>query len=174
MGLSIAISGGIVTFSIIYVMMSFPAILDGTAKLSTSSEQMSNTLNTIMHTNISISGLANTHDNATATFSVTNTGNTILWNYKEFDTIITYQANTIGTPTLTEVLQYNNNCGTLVSDQWCIQSITNDLIHPGMLDPKEIANIHAKLQNPTNLGGTLTLNFGTDNGVMDTSSVRIV
>ncbi|MDR3781767.1 MAG: hypothetical protein P4K92_00445 [Candidatus Nitrosotalea sp.] len=173
MGLSIAISGGIVTFSIIYVMMSFPAILDGTAKLSTSSEQMSNTLNTIMHTNISISGLANTHDNATATFSVTNTGNIILWNYKEFDTIITYQANTVGTPTLTEVLHYNNNCGTLVSDQWCIQSITNDLIHPGILDPKEIANIHAKLQNPTNLGGTLTLNFGTDNGVMDTSSVRI-
>jgi len=173
MGLSIAISGGIVTFSIIYVMMSFPAILDGTAKLSTSSEQMSNTLNTIMHTNISISGLANTHDNATATFSVTNTGNIILWNYKEFDTIITYQSNTVGTPTLTEVLHYNNNCGALVSDQWCIQSITNDLIHPGILDPKEIANIHAKLQNPTNLGGTLTLNFGTDNGVMDTSSVRI-
>ena len=173
MGLSMAISGGIVTFSIIYVMMSFPAILDGTAKLSTSSEQMSNTLNIIMHTNISISGLASTHDTDLATFAVTNTGNIILWNYKEFDTIITYQANTVGFPTLTEVLHYNNNCGALVSDQWCIQSITNDLIHPGILDPKEIANIHAKLQNPTNLGGTLTLNFGTDNGVMDTSSVRI-
>jgi archaeal flagellar protein FlaF len=172
MGLSIAISGGIVTFAIIYVMMSFPAILDGTAKLSASSEQMSNTLNTRMHTNISISGLANSHDTDLATFSVTNTGNTILWNFKEFDAIITYQSNAGGNPTFTEVLHYNNNCGALSSDQWCIQSISNDLIHPGILDPKEIANIHAKLQNPTNLGGTLTLNFGTDNGITDSSSVR--
>lgn len=172
MGLSIAISGGIITFAIIYVMMSFPAILDGTAKLSTSSQQMSNTLNTIMHTNISISSLTNSHDVDLATFSVANTGNTILWNFKEFDAIITYQANTVGTPTLTEVLHYANNCGTLSSGQWCIQSISNDLIHPGILDPKEIANIHAKLQNPTNLNSTLTLNFGTDNGVTDTSSVR--
>ena len=174
MGLSIAISGGIITFAIIYVMMSFPAILDGTAKLSTSSQQMSNTLNTIMHTNISISSLANSHDADLATFSVTNTGNTILWNFKEFDVIITYEANTGGTPTLTEALHYANSCDSLVSGQWCIQSISNDLIHPGILDPKEIGNIHAKLQNPTNQNSTLTLNFGTDNGVMDTSSVRIV
>lgn len=172
MGLSIAISGGIITFAIIYVMMSFPAILDGTAKLSTSSQQMSNTLNTIMHTNISISSLANSHNTDLATFSVTDTGNTILWNFKEFDVIITYQANIAGTPTLTEVLHYANSCSALVTDQWCIQSISNDLIHPGILDPKEIANIHAMLQNPTNLNSTLTLNFGTDNGVIDTSSVR--
>ena len=173
MGLSIAISGGIVTFSIVYAMMSFPAILDDTAKISMSSAQMSSTLNAIMHTNISISGLQNTHGTDPATFSVTNTGNTILWNYKEFDVIITYQANIGGTPTLTEVLHYTNNCASLTSDQWCIQSITNDLTHPGILDPKEIANIQAKLQNPTNQDGTLTLNFGTDNGVMDTSSVKI-
>lgn len=173
MGLSVAISGGIITFAIIYVMMSFPAILDGTAKLSTSSEQMSNTLNTIMHTNISISSPVNSHGTDLVTFSASNTGNTILWNFKEFDVIITYQANTIGTPTLTEALQYSNNCDILASGQWCIQSITNDLIHPGILDPKEISNIHAKLQNPTNLNSTLTLSFGTDNGVMDNSSVRI-
>jgi flagellar protein FlaF len=173
MGLSVAISGGIVTFSIVYAMMSFPAILDDTAKISMSSSQMSSILNSIMHTNISISSLQNTHDTKLATFSVTNTGNTILWNYKEFDVIITYQANTVGTPTLNEVLHYANTCGSLASDQWCIQSITNDLIHPGILDPKETFNIQAKLQNPTNLDGTLTLNFGTDNGVIDTNSVRI-
>jgi archaeal flagellar protein FlaF len=172
MGLSIAISGGIITFAIIYVMMSFPVILDGTAKLSTSSQQMSSTLNTIMHTNVSISGLVNSHDTDLATFSVTNTGNTILWNFKEFDAIITYKANTGGTPTLTEALAYTNSCDSLASGQWCIQNISNDLIHPGMLDPKEIANIHARLQNPTDQNSTLTLNFGTDNGVMDTSSVR--
>ena len=137
MGLSIAISGGIVTFSIIYVMMSFPAILDDTAKLSTSSAQMSNTLNAIMHTNIEISNLQNEHDTETTTFSVNNTGNTILWNYKEFDVIITYQTNIGGPPaTLTEVLNYANSCTALASDHWCIQSITNDLIHPGILESK--------------------------------------
>jgi archaellum component FlaF (FlaF/FlaG flagellin family) len=172
-GLSIAISGCIVTFSIVYVMMTFPAIVDETTKISTSSAQMSSTLNAIMHTNIEISNLQNAHDDDTTTFSVNNTGNTILWNYKEFDVIITYQANTEATPKLTEVLNYANSCTALASDHWCIQSITNDLIHPGMLDPKETANIQAKLQNPTNQGGTLTLNFGTDNGVMDTRSVKI-
>lgn len=169
MGLSVAISGGIVTFTIIYVMMTFPTILDDTTKISMSSTQMSSTLNSIMHTNLNISSLANTSGTNIVTFSVTNTGNTILWNYKEFDTIITYQAS--ATEKYTEVLHYNSNCGTLTSDQWCIQSISNDLTHPGILDPKEIANVHTELQHPTFLGGTLTLNFGTDNGVMDTSSV---
>jgi hypothetical protein len=171
-GLSIAISGGIVTFAIIYVMMSFPTILDDTAKLSTSSQQMSSTLNNIMHTNIKISSLQNAHDSNTVTFSVNNTGNTILWNYKAFDAIISYQADTGGTPKFTEVLSYVTSCTGLASGQWCVQSITNDLIHPGLLDPKETANIEAKLQNPTYLGGVVTLNFGTDNGVMDTMSER--
>ncbi|MFZ0184316.1 MAG: hypothetical protein WBV92_06665 [Nitrosotalea sp.] len=173
MGLSIAISGCIVTFSIVYAMMSFPAIIDDTTKISTSSVQMSNTLNAIMHTNIEISNLQNAHNNDTVTFSVTNTGNTILWNYKQFDVIITYQPNTEASPKLTEVLHYTNSCTALASDYWCIQSITNDLIHPGLLDPKEIANVQANLQNQTNQTSTLTLNFGTDNGVMDTSSVKI-
>jgi hypothetical protein len=172
-GLSIAISGGIVTFTIVYAMMSFPAILDDTTKVSTSSAQMSSTLNSILHTNISVSSLQSIHNSTTVNFSVDNTGNTILWNYNKFDAIITYQANTGGTPTLTEVLQYANSCVGLSSDKWCIQSITNDLEHPGILDPKETLNIEAKLQNPTNLDGILTANIGTDNGVLSTSSVRI-
>jgi Conserved flagellar protein F, immunoglobulin-like domain len=169
LGLSIAISGGIVTFTIIYVMMTFPTILDDTTKISMSSTQMSSTLNSIMHTNLNVSSLANISGTNTVTFSVTNTGNTILWNYKEFDTIVTYQANI--DEKYTEVLHYNSNCGTLTSGQWCIQSISNDLTHPGILDPKEKANVLAELQHSTFLGGTFTLNFGTDNGVMDTSSV---
>ena len=172
MGLSIAISGGIVTFTIVYAMMSFPAILDDTTKVSASSTQMSSTLNSILHTNINVSNLQSIHNSTTINFSVNNTGSTILWNYNKFDAIVTYQANTGGTPTLTEVLQYANSCASLVSDKWCIQSITNDLVHPGILDPKETLNIEANLQNPTNLGGIVTVNMGTDNGVLSTSSVR--
>ncbi|HEX5456846.1 MAG TPA: hypothetical protein VFX64_00495 [Candidatus Nitrosotalea sp.] len=171
MGLSIAISGGIVTFTIVYAMMSFPAILDDTTKVSTSSAQMSSTLNSILHTNITISNLQSIHNSTTVNFSVNNTGNTILWNYNKFDAIVTYQANSGST--LTEVLQYANSCAALSSDKWCIQSITNDLEHPGILDPKETLNIEADLQNPTNLNGILTVNIGTDNGVLSTSSVRI-
>ncbi|MGI0066161.1 MAG: hypothetical protein ACREA5_07340 [Nitrosotalea sp.] len=173
MGLSIAIAGGIVTFTIVYAMMSFPAILDDTTKVSTSSTQMSSTLNSILHTNINLLNLQNVSGNSTANFSIENTGNTILWNYNKFDAIITYQANTIGTPTLTEILQYANSCTSLASDHWCIQSITNDFTHPGILDPKETLNIKAKLQNPTNSGSILTANMGTDNGIISTSSVRI-
>lgn len=174
MGLSIAISGGIVTFTIVYAMMSFPAILDDTTKVSTSSAQMSDTLDLILHTNINLSNLQNTSGNSTVNFSIDNTGNTILWNYNKFDAIVTYQANMTGTPTtLTEVLQYTNSCTALASDHWCIQSITDDFTHPGILDPKETLNVKAKLQNPTNSDSTLTANMGTDNGVLSTSSVRV-
>ncbi|MDE1770335.1 MAG: hypothetical protein KGI28_07280 [Thaumarchaeota archaeon] len=171
MGLSVAIAGGIVIFTIVYAMMSFPAILDDATKVSMSSAQMSNTLNSILHTNISISTLADSHGSSPVSFSVINTGNTILWNYNNFDVIITYQA--IGGATVTEPLQYSSSCIGLANGKWCITDITNDLVHHGMLDPKETANIQAQLSQSTNLGGTLTLNFGTDNGVVATDSVTI-
>ena len=173
MGLSIAISGAIMVFTMIYVMMSFPSLLDDTANVSRSSSEMSNTLNYILHTNIRISNLVDEHGTTPATFSVTNTGNTILWNYKKFDVIITYQQNGGGNSILTEALQYSSSCSGLGTDQWCISSITNDLTHPGMLDPNEIVNIQAKVLQSTLTNGNFILNFGTDNGILDTNSVKI-
>ncbi|MDE1840246.1 MAG: hypothetical protein KGI09_00010 [Thaumarchaeota archaeon] len=174
MGLSIAISGGIVTFTIVYAMMSFPAILDDTAKISRSSSEMSNTLDEIIHTNISISNVIDTAATATATFSITNTGNTILWNYQQFDAIASYPPPLPGNR-VTSVLQYSSSCVGLTAGQWCINSITNDLNHPGLLDPGETANIKMILSNQAiTSGGTFTINFGTDNGVIDTSSVTII
>jgi archaeal flagellar protein FlaF len=173
MGLSIAISGAIMVFTMIYVMMSFPSLLDDTANVSRSSSEMSNTLNYILHTNIRISNLVDIHGTNPATFSVTNTGNTILWNYQKFDVIVTYQQNGGGNPILTEVLQYSSSCAGLTADHWCISSITNDLTHPGMLDPNESANIQAEVLQSTLTNGNFILNFGTDNGILDTNSVKI-
>jgi len=173
LGLSIAISGAIMVFTMIYVMMSFPSLLDDTANVSRSSSEMSNTLNYILHTNIQISNLTDMHGINPATLSVTNTGNTILWNYQKFDVIVTYQQNGGGNPILTEVIQYSNNCTGLAVDHWCVSSITNDFTHPKMLDPGEIANIQVKVLQSTLQNGNFILNFGTDNGIMSTSSVKI-
>lgn len=172
MGLSIAITGGIVTFSIVYAMMSFPIIVDSTTKLSMSSTQMSSILDTIMHTSIDISNLNAPSNASLVTFSANNTGTTMLWNYNQFDVIITYQSSIAGNPTLTEVLQYATSCASLSSDHWCINSITKDFAHPGMLDPKEFMNIKAQLTQSLHLGGVVTVNFGTDNGILATSSVK--
>jgi len=87
MGLSIAISGGIVTFSIVYAMMSFPAIIDDTAKISESESETANNQFARMQTNINISNLQDQNGNSPATFQVTNTGNTLLWNYDDFDVL---------------------------------------------------------------------------------------
>ncbi len=180
MGLSIAISGGIVTFSIVYAMMSFPAIIDDTTKVSTSESQMANNQFLRLQTNINISNLQDQNGNNPATFLVTNTGNTVLWNYDDFDTIITYQEN--GTvvqqlsgihPTVTETLKYVKDCSGLALDQWCISDIQNDNIHPGLLDPDEIATIEAQPANTTKQGGIFTVEFGTDNGFTTTESVKI-
>lgn len=169
MGLSVAIAGGIVIFTIVYAMMSFPAILDDATKVSMASSQMSNTVSAILHTNLSVQTLANIHGTNTVRTSVTNTGNTILWNYNKFDVIVTYQA--VGGATVTEPLQYTNSCAGIANGQWCINSITNDLVHQGMLDPKETANIQAQLSQLTNLNAIVTLNFGTDNGIVTSDSV---
>lgn len=172
MGVSIAVSGGIVTFTMIYVMMSFPALLDDTAKVSRSSSEMSNTLNNMMHTNISMSDLQDSASVATATFKISNNGTTILWNYQKFDVIATYPS-LLGSQT-TSVLQYASSCSGLLPGHWCIQSITSDLVHPGLLDPRETANIKASLSNHTiAAGGTITMNFGTDNGIVASNSAVI-
>ncbi|MEO9306913.1 MAG: hypothetical protein ABI342_01215 [Nitrososphaera sp.] len=172
MGLSAAISGGIMIFTMIYVMMSFPTLLDDTAKVSRSSSDMSNTLNDIMHTNINISNLQDkSGEPSIVTFSIINSGNTILWDYNKFDVIVTYPPTSIGNQ-VTSVLQYSNNCSALLTDQWCISNISNDLIHPGILDPGETANIQAQLSS-TVKGGIITMNFVTDNGIVTSSSVTI-
>lgn len=180
MGLSIAISGGIVTFSIVYAMMSFPAIVDDTTKISSSESQMENKQFQRMQTNISISNLKDTSGSGPATFQITNTGNTVLWDYGKFDMIVTYQEN--GTlvqqllgihPTVTEVMSYTQSCSGLGSDQWCISQIQNDNIHPGLLDPSEVANIDAQPSSITKKGGVFTVTFGTDSGVTASNSVII-
>ena len=180
MGLSIAISGGIVTFSIIYAMMSFTTVVDDSTKISTSQSQMSNNLFSRLQTNISISDLQDQNGNSPAIFHITNTGNTVLWNYNDFDLIITYQENEtlvqqlLGIhPIVTESLSYVDSCTGLGSDRWCISQIQNDNIHPGLLDPNEIANIEAQPANSTKKGGVFTVEFGTDNGVTTSNSVII-
>jgi hypothetical protein len=156
----------------IYVMMSFPALLDDTAKVSRSSSEMSNTLNNIIHTNISMSSLQDSSTFGTSTFKISNNGTTILWDYQNFDVIATYPS-LVGNQ-ITSTLQYSTTCSGLLPGYWCIQSITNDLVHPGLLDPKETANIKVALANQSiTPGGTLTMNFGTDNGIVASSSVII-
>ncbi|MDE2590398.1 MAG: hypothetical protein KGL95_12135 [Patescibacteria group bacterium] len=173
MGLSIAISGGIVTFSIVYAMMSFTTVVDDSTKISTSQSEMSNILFSRLQTNIVISNLQDSGGTSPASFRITNTGNTLLWNYNNFDVIITYQENATNYPILTETLKYTNSCSSLTAGQWCIPQIQNDYIHPGMLDPGKIATINVHPSNPTASGGTFTAEFGTDNGVSTYSSVKI-
>ena len=173
MGLSIAIAGGIVTFSIVYAMMSFTTILDDSTKISTSQSQMSNNLFSRMQTNIVISDLQDNGGTNPASFKITNTGNTMLWNYNNFDVIITYQENATNYPILTETLKYANSCSGLAAGHWCISQIQNDYIHPGLLDPGKIATINVQPTNPTATGGAFTAEFGTDNGVSTYNSVRI-
>lgn len=180
MGLSVAIAGGIVTFSIVYAMMSFTTVLDDSTKISTSQSQMSNNLFSRIQTNVSISNLQDQSGAGPATFQITNTGNTVLWNYNSFDVIITYQEN--GTlvqqllgvhPIVTETAQYANTCTGLAADKWCISQIQNDNTHPGLLDHGEVATIEVQPTNTTKKGGVFTAEFGTDNGVTTSNSVTI-
>ncbi len=168
------------TFSIIYAMMSFSSVVNSATEMGTSDSQMGNSLFQRLQTNISMSTLQDQSGTSPATFQITNTGNTVLWNYNDFDVLITYQEN--GTllqqlagihPIVTEKLGYSSSCTPLLPDNWCISQIQNDNIHPGLLDPKEIADIEAQPANVTKSGGTFSVVFSTDNGVTSSQSVII-
>ncbi|MDE1861586.1 MAG: hypothetical protein KGI33_01610 [Thaumarchaeota archaeon] len=178
MGLSVAISGGIVTFAIIYAMVSFSSEVGDSAKVGTSQAQMANNMFQRLQTDVTMSNLTAQNTVGPATFQITNTGNTLLWNYDNFDVIITYQEN--GTlaqqllgqhPTVTEALTYSPTCASLMADRWCISSIQNDYVHKGLIDPGEVANVEVQPANVPWKASTFTAEFGTDNGVTTSESV---
>lgn len=169
MGLSIAIAGAIVMFSLVYAMMSFPAIIDDTTKISKASTDIATLENSRAQTNLSISSI----DSAlldTVDFTVSDSGNAKLWNFKHFDVIVTYDGGIVTKTIYTDNLSYKSTC-TGAAGTWCINQITGDSIDPGILNTGESAKIQATLDNnlfATNK--TVSIIITTDNGITATKS----
>ncbi len=93
MGLSNALSGGIILFGITYVIFTFAGLTDTATSFSETSSQVSNLENEILKTSISVTIESDPGADQTFSFDITNTNLEKLWEFDKFDVIITYDSN---------------------------------------------------------------------------------
>lgn len=171
MGLSIAIAGGIMAFALMYVITSFGIVSDNSMKVSYASSSRLNIDDSSSKTNINVVSIDGASSNI-VNFTITNNGNTKLWNYDKFTVIVTYDANISGSKiTKTDQLTYEKTC-TSTQRKWCNLQFINDLQDPGILNSGESLQIKSKLLNSVYSTNKLVrVVIATDNGVISSKSV---
>lgn len=171
MGLSNAISGGIVMVTMVLVILSMPFLLDSTLVVQDAATEISELETKISQTNISTSSLVGNLGSNLITFILHNDDSEKLWNFEKFSLLITFDGDTSGR--LTESLAYNGVCsGSPPSGFWCYDSISPDILDPGILNENEFMNIKATVsENLTS--GILLVVVSTDNGVTTTISAAV-
>jgi len=109
MGLSVAIAGGIILSVLMLVMMSITGLAGNIFSIGETSSKVFDLENTILKTNTKIQELSAFSGSNVVNFDLLNEGNEKLWDYDNFNVIITYDAYTGGaSPTrLTEHFTYD-------------------------------------------------------------------
>ena len=168
MGLSFAISAGIVMMVVFYVMLTIPGLVDDTISLSGAATEASQLEKSIANTDIDIPTISMTAGLDTLDFSLTSEGSQKLWNYEKFNVFVTYNGTTSGQ--VTDSLTYAGDCsGPPISGYWCKQSIVNDVLDPDILNEGEQMVINAKLNEIVAAGIGIVV-LVTDIGVFSTIS----
>jgi len=171
LGLSNVVSGGIILIVLVLAIMTMPKLLDSTISLQDASTRISHVEDVISKTSISLDTLvAPTTNKNEITFSVNNVGEEKLWNFAKFNVITTYYNST---NQYTQSLTYAGTCGGQpAKGKWCINSISNDILDPDILNYGEILNVKSSVTNNIN-SGTLIVVVGTDNGITATISTSV-
>ncbi|CAE6491815.1 MAG: hypothetical protein QXE84_03730 [Candidatus Nitrosotenuis sp.] len=166
MGLSVAIAGGIVMFSMIYVMLTLPNMIDQTISINKASSEIAEIENSILKTNMAMSSFTVTDAaNGYVQFEIENLGTEKMWNFTNFDVLVTYQINS--SPwNRTESLTYSEECNPLpASGNWCRQSISNDNIDPKILNNGETLTARGRVSQTID-SGLATAVVSSNNGVV--------
>ena len=169
MGLSNAISGGIIMFGITYVIFAFGGMTDNAVSFSETSSQVSNLENEILKTSISVAIESNPGADQTFNFDITNTNQEKLWDFEKFDIIITYDSNG---QTYTQAMIYVSNCSP-DDGEWCIETWTNDILDPEILNYGEIITVGVKVDNNIESGKNLIVVVSTPNGIVATDTTIV-
>jgi len=166
MGLSVAITGGIVMFSLVYILLMLPGVVDQTTSVTKASSTISDVENSILKTNIALSAFSATSSSTTMDFTLSSSGTEKLWEYNKFSLIITYPI--AGNTNQTESFTYQSGaCASPPAGKWCIVSITGDSFDPNILNTNEALN--GRATSSTSLDtGTAYATISTDKGVTAT------
>lgn len=105
MGLSIVISGAIIFVALMYTLMNIPNVFDSILSVEEVSSEISVLEDSISQTEIRIDSIDADIGSNKVNFTLVNDGNEKLWNYDDFDVLITYDADIAGVKTrITEEL----------------------------------------------------------------------
>ena len=108
MGLSIAISGGITATALVIILGIIFAISYQINTQSLANTEAFEIQNSLLKTNMDIKSISGLSGDAVVNFVLFNNGSTKLWNFDEFDMLITYDANIGGIKTrVTESFTFN-------------------------------------------------------------------
>jgi hypothetical protein len=169
MGLSIAISGGIIMIGMTYLLFSLFGITNNIVKVSDSSFEKIDLENEIKKTSISIISITTSGTSSSFSFNVQNDDLQKLWEFDKFDVIVTYDSNST---TYTEYLIYQSSCPA-ITDTWCINTFNSDVVDPEILNQYENMQIDAQVANSLKNNGNLIVTISTQNGVVATRTVVV-
>jgi len=165
MGLSVAISGGIVLTVIMLILLSMPGLVDKMFSIGDVTSQVAQFEKSISDTDISLETLfafPPSGPSPLVNFTLNNDDTEKLWNFDDFDVIIEYES---ASGDELEELSFGGKCqGSLPSvGEWCIEGISGDFLDEGILNDGESAEIWTRVsQNLASDNARVTVS--TDNG----------
>jgi len=154
--------------------MFVPVIMEKISQLSNVIYERSEAEENVSKTRISITSIVAVGNDRDFIFFLANNGTTKLWDFKNFDVIVTYdQQNPKDTITFQPSYR-SGNCGGSNSE-WCIQQFIDDYLDPEILNPEEGVEIFVDLPSTKridNTGGKVRVIISTDTGVVATKAVK--
>jgi len=163
MGLSVAISGGIILTVFVLILLSLPGFVDKMFSLGDISSQVSAFDLKIANTDISLESLFAANGSPYVNFTLNNDDREKLWNFDKFNVIVRYDS---VSGILVEELSYAGNCsGVPPVGSWCIETIAGDFLDVGILNDGESAKILTQVSQNL-VSGNAFVTVSTDNGVV--------
>jgi len=162
MGLSVAISGGIILTVFMLILLSLPGFVDKMFSIGDITSQVSKQEQKISKTDISLETLFATSGSPYVNFTLNNDDREKLWNFEKFNVIVEYES---ASGDELEELSFSGNClGALPTvGNWCIESISGDFIDEGILNEGESAEIWTRVSQNL-VSGNARITVSTDNG----------
>jgi hypothetical protein len=154
-------SGAIIMISIVIIMYAFSGVAMNVFSLGEVSSQVLDYRDSISKSMISMKHVSSLVGSPNLNLTLSNDGQEITWRFPLYDVLVTYDGAISGK--LTEQLSYAGDClgGIPAQGAWCIQSISRDVIDPGILNPTEEANIRLRVnENLANVNAIISITTG--------------
>ena len=162
MGLSVAISGGIILTVFVLLLLSLPGLADKMFSIGDITSQVSKQEQKISKTDISLETLFATNGSPYVNFTLNNDDQEKLWNFEKFNLIVEYES---ASGDKLEGLSFSGECLGVrpTVGNWCIETISGDFIDEGILNEGESSQVWTRVSQNL-VSGNARVTLSTDNG----------